>query len=464
MIKKYKLIVIGAGSGGLTAAEIAAKFGARVALVEADGLLGGECLHSGCVPSKSLIHAARTCWQAQQAASIGIKASVEIDYGKIKTHINSSINTLQTAHDSDEYYQALGVDVFHGHAIFTDTHSIVVGDNRLKADKIIIATGSRPLIPDIDGLENGPFLTNETIFDLPELPKSLVVIGGGPIGCELGQAFAMLGSKVTILQSAPRLLPRDDAQAADALAHSLKTMGVIVQTNSRITKVRYSETMVTVTTDSGEFRADKLLVATGRRPTIPSGIEKAGVTFNEKGIIVDAHLRTSTRNIYAIGDCNGIIQLTHTAAEQASSAVQNALFFQKKTFSLDTVSWTTFTTPEIAQYGNVYSTDELAKYKYTLHRFDYRQIDRAVTEGAEGFGKVITNKKGVIVGATIVGDHAGEILGLYKVGGNAGRIATTTQPYPTYASGVWQTSSSIAIDTIRKRRIGALLRFLSRSL
>lgn len=464
MIKKYKMIVIGAGSGGLTAAEVAAKFGAKVALIEASEALGGECLHTGCVPSKVLIHAARTAWRTRQAESIGIQTSVSsIDYSKVKAHMQSAINTIQHDHDSDAFFQALGVDVFHGKASFADDRTILVGDQWLTADKIIISTGSRPLVPNIEGLKDGPFLTNETIFELDELPKSLVVIGGGPIGCELGQAFAMLGTTITILQSAPRLLPRDDETAVVALADSLKAMGVTVYTDSRITKVSYDqEGMVTVTTETGEVHAQKLLIATGRSPTIPEGAEKAGVKLNEKGIIVNDQLRTSNPRIYAVGDCNGIIQLTHTAAEQASSAVQNALYFQKKTFALDTVSWTTFTTPEIAQYGKVFSAQELEKHGYELHKFTYDQLDRAVAEQSKGFGKIITDKKGRIIGATIAGEQAGELLGQFKTAGTVDRIAEVTQPYPTYASGVWQVGSNIAIDRIKRRSLGKLLRFFSR--
>lgn len=462
MYKSYKLIVIGAGSGGLTAAELAAKFGAKVALIESSKRLGGECLHSGCVPSKALIHAARIAGSAKKNDAIGIHTNRTASFPSIKAHIQASIDTIEHDHDSDEYYQSLGVDVIHGVAAFIDKNTIDVEGQRLKADKIIVSTGSRPRIPNIQGISDGPFLTNETIFSLDELPKSLIVIGGGPIGCELGQAFAQLGSKVTILQSAPRLLPRDDPDGAEIVMESLKSTGVTVRTDCRIDKVVYSDDSVSVYTQLDAIRAEKVLIAAGRTATIPEGIEKAGVAVNEKGIVVNATLRTTCRNIYAIGDCNGIIQLTHTAAEQASSAVQNALYFQRNKFRLDTVSWTTFTTPEVAQYGNIFTPEVLKKKGYTLHRFDYSQIDRAVTENAQGFGKIVVDKKGAIHAATIVGEHGGELLSQLKTAGTIKKIATTTQPYPTYASGLWQIGSSIYITQIRKRGLGKLLAFLSR--
>lgn len=461
MVKKYKLIVIGAGSGGLTAAEVAARFGAKVALIEATTKLGGECLHTGCVPSKALIHAATTHWQAQNSSSLTAAHSANVDFSKIKSAIHTAIDTIENGHDSDEYYRSIGVDIIHGKAIFIDKHSIQVNEDVLRGDKIIIATGSRPSIPAIDGLNQGPFLTNETIFQLDSLPESLIVIGGGPIGCELGQAFAMLGTSVSIVQSAPRLLPRDSEEAADRLATSFETMGIAVYTNSRIKQVTYEEGSVTVTTENAELKASHLLIATGRTPTIPEGLEKAGVKVNEKGIQVNARLQTSRSHVYAIGDCNGMIQLTHTAGEQASSAVQNALYYQKKEFTLDTVCWTTFTTPEIAQFGPVLSeatlSDGLEKYP-----FNYESLDRAVTENSQGFGSIVVNKKGTIVAATIVGDHAGELLAHIKASGTIDTLATTTQPYPTYASGLWQVASSIYINRITRTPTGKLLRFLSR--
>lgn len=459
-IKQYSLAVIGAGSGGLVAAELAAKLGARVVLIEAEDRMGGECLHTGCVPSKALIHAARTMWAAGHNGDIGVSSEPRLDFQKVKTHLNHAIDTIEQRHDNDDYYQTKGVDVIHGRAAFIDSHTIKVDEQLISADRFIISTGSKPAVPTIDGLSDGSYLTNETIFSLDDLPKRMIVIGGGPIGCELGQAFAMLGTQVVILQSAPRLLPREPESASQALADSFAAMHIDVKVSNKIQRVQYFPNSVKVTTDAGEITADKLLIATGRRSNLPNGLDLAGVQLTERGIKVDKHFRSSMPNIYAIGDCNGGIQFTHTAAQQAGIAVQNALFNRRKTFDMSKVSWTTFTTPEIAHYGPSGPELEAAGISYVLQKTTYEDIDKAIAEKEHGFAEIMVGGKGKILGAVIVGANAAEILAQLILAGNWNKVATIMQAYPSYASGFWLSASDNNLDLFVQSRVGKITNFI----
>lgn len=446
----------------MVAAELAAKLGARVVLIEVEDRLGGECLHAGCVPSKALIHAARTMWSAGHSSDLGVSAEPKVDFQRVKTCLNQAIDTIERRHDNDNFYRNKGVDVIHGRAAFIDSHTIKVIDKLITAERFIISTGSKPAVPSIDGLADGEYLTNETVFSLKELPKRMIVIGGGPIGCELGQAFAMLGTQVVILQSAPRLLPREPESASQALSDSFAAMHIDVKVNIKIQGVVYLPNSVKVTTDAGEVSADKLLIATGRRSNIPEGLDIAGVQLTERGIKVDNYFRSSIPNIYAIGDCNGGLQFTHTAALQAGISVQNALLRRKKTFDMAKVSWTTFTTPEIAHFG--LSGQELEKYgiRYVLQKITYDDIDKAVAEGEHGFAEVLVGNKGKILGAVVVGVNAAEILAQLILAGNWNSVATTMQAYPSYASGFWLSASDSNLDNFVKSKTGKIAKFIVR--
>ena len=459
----FDLIVIGAGSGGLTAAEIASKLGARVLMIEANPNLGGECLNAGCVPSKALIHAARTFWEAGHGQQIGVFASPTLDYAAVQRHIRASIRSIEVSHDNDAYYESRGVTVVHGMAAFVSKREIVVNETSYAAKKFIIATGSGPLVPDIPGLTDGPFLTNESIFDTHGLPASLTVIGGGPIGCELGQAFAMLGSKVTIVQAADRLLPRDEVEPAANLLASMKDMGVIVNLDAVIERVSYSDGKSQVHLKDGiTATSAALLVATGRQARMPAGLDKAGVVVGSRGITVGSDLRTSNKRIFAIGDCNGGLQFTHAAGEQAGIAVQNALFRTHKTFNPTLVPWTTFTTPEIAHFGPLKSDLDTKSIQFQTVRVAYNEIDKAVAEAQEGYVEVVVGAKQDILAATIVGANSAEIMARIITAGSIDKLATGIQAYPTYAIGVRQLAVDANLEKLLSSFTGKLLKIYAK--
>ena len=455
---RYDLIIIGAGSGGLVAAEFAAMLGVSVALIEAQADLGGECLHTGCVPSKALINAARVAWSAGHSESLGIHAKPQVNFLAVKRHIETSIQKITDSHDNDGYYQKLGVEVIHGRAEFLNRDTIRVNNKELRAKRFIIATGSRPAVPNIAGLENGNYLTNETIFQLKELPESLLIIGGGPIGCELGQAFAMLGSHVTILQAAPRLLPRDEVEASILLTNSLKSMGITLELNAQINRVSYTNKAVSVWLKDGvEVTAAKLMVATGRKANIPHGLENAGVNINERGITVNNQLKTSNKHFYAIGDCNGGIQFTHSAGQQAIIAVQNALIGLRKSFDSSKIPWTTFTTPEIAHLGAIKAELDSKNIFYKIVRVDFQDIDKAITEKEDGFIEILIGNKQNILGATIVGANAAEILAQIVVAKSWDSFKGIIQAYPTYAGGLKQATASFNLNHLLNSNSGKIL-------
>lgn len=464
-MRQYQLIVIGAGSGGLTAAGLAAKLGASVALVEASDVLGGDCLHTGCVPSKALIHAAREVWTAKSTPYLRNKPNVAVDFAAIRAHISSSIQHIQESSDNDERYRAMGVDIYHGDAEFCGKTTIRVGEQLLDAKRIIIATGSRPLMPDISGINDIDFLTNETIFNIEKLPESLTVIGGGPIGCELGQAFAMLGSKVTIIQRGSRLLPRDEPEVSAALEVSLSNMGITVYTDTVVKRVSKQTSGIRTEFTCGDepvvCESEQLLLATGRKANLPHSLEKAGIKYTTNGVTVDDHLRTSQRHIYAVGDCNGEPMFTHTASNQAVLAVRNALFGMRKKFVTTSIPWVTFTTPEIAHFGRVKS--QLEQQPHHVFRLGFDEIDKAVVDSETGFIEVSVDQKGQILGATIMGAEAGEILTqivlLQARKIPLKDIASVMQAYPTRNFGVTQLAAEASAKALDSRLIRSALRW-----
>ena len=459
----FDVIVIGAGSGGLTAAELGAKLGANVMMVEANPNLGGECLNAGCVPSKALIHAARVFWESGHSQHVGVTASPTLDYAAVQKHVRSAITSIEQSHDNDTYYEARGVTVVHGKASFTGPRTISINDKSYSAKKIIIATGSGPLIPDIPGLKDGSFLTNESVFNTSGLPVSLTVIGGGPIGCELGQAFAMLGCKVTIVQAADRLLPRDEPEPAAALLKSVEAMGVTVELNSVIDKVTYSVNGSQVYLKGGRvIESAALLVATGRQATVPKGLAEAGIAMGQRGILVNDSMRTSNKRVFAIGDCNGGLQFTHAAGEQAGVAIQNALFGTHKKFDPNLVPWTTFTTPEVAHFGPLKSELDTKSTTYQVLRLNYNEIDKAVAQAQDGYIEIITGDKQAILASTIVGANAAEILARIVTSSNIQTLAAGIQAYPTYAIGVRQLAVDANLDTLLQSFVGKLLKKYAR--
>jgi pyruvate/2-oxoglutarate dehydrogenase complex dihydrolipoamide dehydrogenase (E3) component len=437
---RYHMVVIGAGTAGLVSAAGAAGLGAKVALIERH-LMGGDCLNVGCVPSKGVIRAARSWQEARQAAERFAGPSVNPqsrgDFGAAMERMRR-IRAGISVHDSAERFRGLGVDVFLGDGRFTGPDTVEVGGKTLRFRRAVIATGARAAVPEIPGLAEAGYLTNETVFNLTELPERLVVIGGGPIGCELAQAFARLGSRVTLLDKYSHLLIREDADASEVVQKAMLRDGVQLEFQAKILEVRDRKVMIESGGQRREIPADEILVAAGRAPNIEGlGLEAAGVKYGKKGVEVDDNLRTSNRSIFACGDVASRFQFTHVADAQARIVIQNALFFGRSKASALTVPWCTFTSPEIAHVG-LYEKDARERgMEVDTLTVSLSTVDRAILDGAdEGFLRLHLEKgKDRILGATLVADHAGDMIGELCLaithGIGLGKIASVIHPYPT---------------------------------
>ncbi len=409
MTDTFDLIVIGAGSAGLTAAGGVAMFGLKVALIEA-GEMGGECLNTGCVPSKALLAAAKAAHGARDGARLGITATPKIDWRGVRAHVDGAIAAI-APHDSQGRFEKMGIDVIRARAHFLDAKTVRAGNRTLTAPRIVIATGSRPAIPPIDGLIDAPFLTNETLFALDVLPDHLVIIGGGAIAVEMAQAFRRLGSKVTVI-ARHAMLMRDDRDAADLVTTQMREEGVTIECGRDVAQIEASGATIAVTLDDGRsVTGSHLLVATGRRANIDDlDLEAAGVKVGKDGIVVDARRRTSNRRIHAIGDCRAGPRFTHVAGYEGSLVgIDVALGWPGK------VDWralphVTYSDPELAQIGLTEAEAREQYGKVEVTKEDFSHNDRAVTEGdTRGFLKLVRHK-GRVVGVTIVGARAGELV------------------------------------------------------
>ncbi len=427
---RYQLVVLGAGPAGLVAAAGAAALGAKVALVERD-LMGGDCLNVGCVPSKTLLRAARAVAEVRRAKEFGITtADPAIDFAAVMERVRR-VRAAISPHDSAERFRRLGVDVFLGEGRFVNEDTVEVNGARLRFVRCLIATGARPVVPDIPGLTESRWFTNETVFTLTDLPRRLLVIGAGPVGCELGQAFARLGSKVTLAARGDRLLPRDDDDAAAMVSAALRADGVGI-----------------VPEPPPVAGFDAVLVAAGRRANVEAlNADAAGIQIDVgRGVLVDRFLRTTNPRVFAAGDVVGgglgwgwyrEGRFTHAADAMARLALRNALFPGRESFEPLLVPWCTYTDPEVAGVGPWGSVPERSRGPGDVFRTDLSQLDRGATDGAAGFVKV-TAAKGTdrVLGATVVGPHAGEIIGAVSLamanGVGLKQIAGTIFPYPTY--------------------------------
>jgi pyruvate/2-oxoglutarate dehydrogenase complex dihydrolipoamide dehydrogenase (E3) component len=442
----YDVTVIGGGSGGLTAARLATALGARVALVDKERL-GGDCLYAGCVPSKALIHVAKVVAQAKAASSLGLlPADLKVDMARVAAHLQEVIGRVH----EEEHVYVEGVSVRFGQVSFRGPRELEVNGETLLSKNVLIATGSRPRVPDVPGLQEAGYLTNQSIFDLQRLPSSLVVVGGGPVGVELAQAFARLGSQVTLLQRRERLLPREEPEVSEAIAQALRRDGVRVEVGARLEAVsQHGGKKVAEARRADQVmqvEADELLIALGRTPNVEGlGLEAAGVAYGPQGITTDAYLQTTASNIFAIGDVLGGHLFTHVAAYQASVAVRNALLpLLHKKADYRVLPWTTFTDPEAARVGLTETEARQTGQAIRVVRLPWQAIDRAQTEGApEGCIKLIVAQKGdAILGAHLVGARAGELLGelalamQQKLG--MGAVLATIHAYPTLSTGLQQ--------------------------
>ncbi len=465
----WDLLVVGAGTAGLVAARTAAGLGARVLLVES-GRWGGDCLWTGCVPSKALLSAAHAAAAARSAGRLGVDVEgVRVDFGRVMQHVRESIRQIEPV-DSPAWLLGDGVHVAQGHVALTGDGTAVVDATPVTFRHALLATGSAPQIPSIDGLAAADPLTSDTVWDLAELPARLLVVGGGSIGCELGQAFARLGSAVTLVESRERLLADDDPDASAVLTASLRADGVSVRTSTALDRVRVDGSSWRAESAGGtSIDFDQVLIAVGRAPrTRDIGLAQAGVDFDDRGYVrVDAQLRTTSPRIWAAGDVTGHPAFTHVAGVHGSLAASNAVLGLRRTVDLRAIPRVTYTQPEIASVG-IPTGDP--NQGLTVRTIQHRDADRAVVEGEQtGFTRLLLDRKGLVVGGTIVGPRAGESLAelvlaiSQKLRGRD--LAGAIHAYPTYSDGVWKAAIEQVQAQLRRpaARVGvAMLRLLQR--
>jgi pyruvate/2-oxoglutarate dehydrogenase complex dihydrolipoamide dehydrogenase (E3) component len=446
--KLYNVAVIGAGTAGLVTAAGTAALGGCVALIERNKM-GGDCLNFGCVPSKALISSGRLIQQIRESEKWGLdRQEPRFVFERVFERMRARRAKI-APNDSQERFESLGVDVFHGEARFVSSYEIEVDGQRLCAKNFVIATGSRAAIPKIEGIDHVPFFTNETIFDeVKEKPERMIVLGGGPIGCELGQVLARLGVKVTIVQRASQLLPREDSDVAEVLQRQLEREDVRIEFDAEAKSATRQDNSVRLDClrkDGSGFQldAEALLVAAGRIPNIDKlNLDAAGVRFNKRGVVVNEYLQTSQPHIYAAGDIAGSFQFTHLADAHARVVVRNILMplqlLRQKT-EIAVLPWVTYTDPEIAHVGFGEREAQKSNIAYDLFVVPLEEVDRAVVESEEiGFAKVLTAKDSdKILGVTIAGAHAGDLIHEFvlamKSGIGLGTIASTIHAYPTFA-------------------------------
>ena len=466
---RYGLVVIGGGTAGLVAAHAAAALGAKVALIERN-LLGGDCLNVGCVPSKAIIRTSRLYAEMRNAGKYGaqVPADIRVDFAAVMARMRG-IRARISRTDSVRRLLAAGVDVYFGEARFTASDALTVDGSRLRFKKALIATGSRPDTPSIPGLVEAGFLTNENIFDLTELPRRLLVIGGGPLGCELAQAFRRFGAQTIITQDWPLFLPREERDAAQLLSDAFARDGIEVRLNTRAVNVRVADGHKLVDLISDDYHStvtvDAILTGAGRVPNVEGlDLEAAGIDYNkEDGVCVDDFLRTSNRRIYAAGDACLEHKFTHTADASARIVVQNALFFGRRRLSTLTIPWCTYTDPAIAHVGLYVRQARERGIPVKTFTMPMHEVDRAIADDEEtGFVKIhVRERTDRILGATIVARHAGEMINeitLAMVAGIGLRTLTRViHAYPTQAEAIKK-----AADAYNRTRLTPAIRGLLR--
>lgn len=439
----YDLGVIGGGAAGLTVAAGSAQLGAKVVLIEEEPRLGGDCLHYGCVPSKTLIKTAKIYHRLQHLERFGLPAveRIPVAFADVARRIKSVIDTIQV-HDSVERFCGLGVRVEFGRAVFTDEHSVEVGGNKFNAAKWVIATGSSPAVPPLEGLDETGFLTNRDIFYLDELPPSLIVLGGGPIAVEMAQAFARLGSSVQVVQRSGQILSREDRDTADAVMALLAQEGITFHLGTRMLRAHRQNGMRCVDYEDADgsvvtLRATNLLVALGRTPNVDRmGLKDIGVDCSARGIAVDERLRTSQKHIYAAGDVTGRYLFTHAAGYEGGVVISNAIFRLPRKTDYTWLPWCTYTDPELASIGMNEKAAGTAGIEFSVWTEEFKNNDRALAEGeAAGRIKLLLDPKEHPIGVQILGMHAGDLLSEW-VGVLNGKVKLSTlasaiHPYPT---------------------------------
>ena len=476
------ICILGAGSAGLSVAAGAALLGARTVLIE-PGAMGGDCLNTGCVPSKALLASAKAAVAHRHAGALGLRAHApEVDFKAVHDHVHGVIAGI-APQDSVERFEGMGVTVLRERGRFTGPRELEAGSARVSARRFVIATGSAPLVPPIPGLDGVPYLTNETVFGLSELPRHLIVIGGGPIGCELGQAFCRLGARVTVLEQA-EILPNDDPELVDILRNRLRADGLELREGARVTSVEAAggaagaaaRDGVAVTVESvgaterivERIEGSVLLLAAGRRPVVEElGLAAAGIAHGRTGIEVDARLRTTNPKVFAAGDVVGGHQFTHMASHHAVVVIKNALFRLPAKVETRAVPWVTYTDPELAQVGLPEAAARRAHGAIRVLRWPFADNDRARAErSAEGLVKVIATPRGRVLGASILGAQAGELIQPWTLaiaqGIKLSAMAGTIAPYPTRGEAGKRAAGGFYADKISSRWTQGLVRLLLR--
>jgi pyruvate/2-oxoglutarate dehydrogenase complex dihydrolipoamide dehydrogenase (E3) component len=466
------LCVIGAGSAGLSVAAGASQLGLKVVLCEGHKM-GGDCLNYGCVPSKALIAAAAAAHAVREAGRFGVRLSgaPAVDYAAVREHVRRTVAAI-APNDSVARFTGLGVRVIEAKARFVSPTEVEAGGIAIRARKFVVATGSRPFVPPIPGLDKVAFLTNETVFELDSRPDHLLVIGGGPIGCEIAQAHARLGTKVTLVEAAT-LMPKDDPEAVAIVRTALRRDGVDVREEAKVLRIeRHAVATVAVVSDAAgaetQIACSHILLAAGRIANVDGlGLELAGIAAGPKGISVDARLFTTNRNVMALGDVAGGLQFTHVAGWHAGIAIRNLCFRMRAKADAKAIPWVTYTAPELAQVGRTEAAARAAGIDVRLARWPFFENDRAQATGeTEGFVKIVTDAKGRVQGATIVGAHAGELIAPWtmavaqglKLSAMAGYVA----PYPTLSEAGKRAAGAFFAPKLFSARTRKLVRFLFR--
>jgi pyruvate/2-oxoglutarate dehydrogenase complex dihydrolipoamide dehydrogenase (E3) component len=439
----YDIGILGAGAAGLTVASGASQFGAKTLLIEKEKALGGDCLHYGCVPSKTLIRTAHVYHMMRNADKYGLPPVIlkPVEFKDVAKRIQSVINIIQK-HDSEERFCKLGVKVEFGNARFSDRHSIVIGNKTYSAKKWVISTGSSPDIPPIEGIDNTPHITNKEIFSLDRLPESMIVIGAGPIAIEMAQAFCRLGTKVIVVQRSGQILSKEDKDMADIIMAVLEREGITFHLNTALVRTRDNGDRKEVVIKGGDgkekiLKAEKILIALGRRVNTDGlGLEDISVELDRKGIKVDNRLRTNHKHIFAAGDVCGGYQFTHAAGYEGGVALSNAILHLPKKTNYTFLPWCTYTDPELASIGMNEKRAETAGIEYSVWKEEFRSNDRSLAEGEEtGFIKLLLDAKAKPIGIQILGPQAGELISEWVAVMNGGvklsTVASAVHPYPT---------------------------------
>jgi pyruvate/2-oxoglutarate dehydrogenase complex dihydrolipoamide dehydrogenase (E3) component len=470
----YDLIILGGGGAGITAAMLANGLGKRVALID-KRRFGGECTWSGCVPSKSLLHAAKIAAMAKNLDRFGLTTTGRITLSNASV-MSAVRQTVREVYEDErpETFEKLGITAMeNASARFIDPNTINVNGKTIRARKFLITTGSSPLVPPIDGLSQVPYYTNENIFSIETLPESITIMGGGPIGIELASAMNRLGVTVTIIEMAPAILIREDAELSTLLADILVREGIRLITGAPVRSVENPASPTVVYEKDGKLAkvsSDALLIAAGRKPNTDGlGLETVGVAFDRRGISVNRHLRTNIKTIYAAGDVVGPYQFSHMANYQAILAVSNALLPIKKSVNYDAVPWCTFTDPELARSGLTEAeAREHFGSKVRVYRAEYSRLDRARTDRAtQGLAKFVCNAKGKILGVHILGERAGEVMHEAHAARTLDiplyRLNSVIHTYPTYSELVRQAARAAYIDRIQANPFVRFLKFFRRA-